>query len=196
MNNNLLKRRSVFIKKGFQGRFILGILAIILLSGLCSALLIYWITGDELRAWSLSPHANIDKASERLGLSILIGNAVSILVAGAVAVVAVLYASHKIVGPLHRFETLCEQVGNGNLDELNALRANDQLHELARAFDDMVAKLRSRRDQQAGLLVGINNHIRDLKSSDNLTTEQLNILSELAEAVAQLNKPDDKEGNY
>lgn len=186
MDNNLFKRRSVFIKKGFQGRFILGVLAIILLSGLCSALLIYWITGDELRAWSLSPHANIVKASERLGLSILIGNTVSILVAGAVAVVAVLYASHKIVGPLHRFETLCEQVGNGNLDGINSLRASDQLQELARAFSDMVVKLRTRRDQQAGLLVDINNLIRDLKSGDNLTTEQHNILSALAEAVAQL----------
>jgi hypothetical protein len=89
MNNNQPKRRHIFIKKSFQGRFILGVFAIILLSGLCSALLIYWITGNELLAQSQSAHTNIVNAGERLGLSIMIGNVISILVAGAVAVVSV-----------------------------------------------------------------------------------------------------------
>lgn len=194
MNNNQPKRRHIFIKKGFQGRFILGAFTIILLSGLCSAILVYWITGDDLHAQSLSAHANIVNAWERLGVSIMIGNVVSILVAGTVAVVSVLYASHKIAGPLYRFETLCEQVGNGKLDGVTSLRENDQLQELGRAFVGMVAKLRSRQDRQDSLLIDINNRIKDLKSSDNLTTEQQNILSALVEAVAQLNKPDDKEG--
>ena len=196
MTNNLFKRQSVFIKKGFQSRFILGVLAIILLSGLCSALLIYWIVGDELQARALSPHINIANAGERLGISILIGNVVSILVAGVVAAVSVLYASHKIAGPLHRFEVLCEQVGNGNLDSISSLRKNDQLQELAQAFVGMVAKLRSRRDRRVGLVADINNHIDDLKNGGNLTTEQHHILFALSEAAAQLNKADDKDANY
>jgi methyl-accepting chemotaxis protein len=191
MNNNQPKRRHIFIKKSFQGRFILGVFAIILLSGLCSALLIYWITGNELLAQSQSAHTNIVNAGERLGLSIMIGNVISILVAGAVAVVSVLYASHKIAGPLYRFETVCEQVGNGKLDGITSLREHDQLQELGQAFVGMVTKLRSRRDRQAGLLLGINSMISDLNRDTNLTTEQHNILSSLLEAVAQLNKPDD-----
>jgi nitrate/nitrite-specific signal transduction histidine kinase len=195
MNNNQPKRSRIFINKSFQGRFILSAFAIILLSGLCSALLIYWITGDDLLAQSQSAHTNIVNAWERLGISIMIGNVVSILVAGAVAVVSMLYASHKIAGPLYRFEILCEQVGNGNLDGVTSLRENDQLQELGQAFVGMVTKLRSRRDRQAGLLSGINSMIRDLNLDGNLTTEQHNILSVLLEAVAQLNKSDAKEDN-
>jgi nitrate/nitrite-specific signal transduction histidine kinase len=190
MNDNQPKRSRIFINKRFQSRFILGTFAIILLSGLCSALLIYWIAGGDLLAQSQSAHANIVNAWERLGISILIGNLVSILVAGAVAVISMLYASHKIAGPLYRFETLCEQVGNGNLDGITSLRESDQLQELAGAFVGMVTKLRSRRDRQAGLLSGINSMIRDLNHDGNLTKEQHNILSALLEAVAQLNKPD------
>ncbi|MFI3187283.1 MAG: hypothetical protein QX198_15005 [Methylococcaceae bacterium] len=192
MNNNQSKRHRIFIKKGFQGRFILGAFAVILLSGLCSALLIYWLTGDDLQAQALSVHANIAKAWERLGISILIGNVVSILVAGTVAVISVLYASHKIAGPLYRFETLCEQVGNGNLDSLASLRENDQLQELSLAFVTMVAKLRNQRELQNRLLIDINNNIGALKSADNLTVEQQAVLSALADAASQLNKTETK----
>jgi phosphoribosylanthranilate isomerase len=92
---------------------------------------------------------------------------------------------------LYRFETVCEQVGNGKLDGITSLREHDQLQELGQAFVGMVTKLRSRRDRQAGLLLGINSMISDLNRDTNLTTEQHNILSSLLEAVAQLNKPDD-----
>ena len=192
MNNNQSKRHRIFIKKGFQSRFILGAFAVILLSGLCSALLIYWLTGDDLQAQSLSVHANIAKAWERLGISILIGNVVSILVAGTVAVISVLYASHKIAGPLYRFETLCEQVGNGNLDSIASLRENDQLQELSLAFVTMVAKLRNQRELQNRLLIDINNNIGALKSAGNLTVEQQAVLSALADAASQLNKTETK----
>ncbi|TAN48790.1 MAG: HAMP domain-containing protein [Methylococcaceae bacterium] len=191
MNNNLFKRRSVFIKKGFQGRFMLSAFVIILLSSLCSALLIYWLTGGALQAQSHSAHVNIADAWQRLGVSILIGNLVSLLVAGAVAVISVLYTSHKIAGPLHRFEALCGEIGNGNLDGDTQLREKDQLQELAQAFAAMVAKLRDRRDRQAKLLAEIDGHIGILTGSDNLATEQSQALAALAAAVARLSRPDD-----
>ncbi|QPK63915.1 HAMP domain-containing protein [Methylomonas sp. LL1] len=188
MNNYQPKRRSVFIQKGFQGRFILTAFAIILLSGLFSALLIYWIAGDDLRAQSQSVHVNIVNTWERLGISIMIGNLVSVVLAGAVAVVSVLYASHKIAGPLYRFETLCREVGDGNLDAATHLRANDELQQLAKSFSDMVDKLRDNREGQARQLADINQSLSALAVSDNLTTEQRNILAEVSERLAGLNR--------
>lgn len=192
MNNPLPQRRRIFIKKGFQGRFMLGAFAVILLSGLCSALLVYLIIGDELQAQALSAHAAISNAGERLGLSIMIGNAVSILLAGSIAVFSVLYASHKIAGPLYRFEKLCEEVGNGNLDTVARLRANDQLQELGQFFFSMVLKLRDKRDQRANLLDDIQALIVDLKMSDKLSVDDRKLLEELAEAAERLSRVDDR----
>lgn len=185
MNSNLPKRRNVFIKKAFQGRLILGGFAVILLSGLCSALLIYWITGSDLLAQSQSAHLNIMTAWQRLGISILIGNMVSILIAGAVAAISVLYASHKIAGPLYRFESLCEQIGNGQLDGVAHLREKDQLQALAQAFTRMLVKLRHQRKQRAELIDTLNSQLVTLSNSPNLTLPQQETVRAMTETLGR-----------
>lgn len=191
MNNTLSKRSHVFIKKNFQGRFILGVIALILLSGVCSALLIYLITSEDIQAQSLSAHAKLADIGARLGVSILLANVVAILVTGSVAVATVLYASHKIAGPLHRFEILCNEVGNGNLDTITQLRDKDQLQQLASSFSTMVAKLRDKRDRREKLIGDISSRIFDLKACNSLTPEHQKYLTELADTVAKLHQVDD-----
>lgn len=192
MNNTVTKRRQIFIKKDFQGRFILGAFALILLAGLCSALLIYWMTGGDLQAQSQSAHANIVNAAERLGVSILIGNLVAILVAGGIAVSTVLYASHKIAGPLYRFETLCQEVGDGKLDTVTHLREHDQLQDLALSFSNMVAKLRNRRDHRTRLIAELNRQIGlyALNNGDALSETQHHAVAAMAALVTDLEKLD------
>lgn len=179
MNKPPVKRRRIFIKKAFQGRFMAGALGLILLSSLSSALLIYWITGGDLLAQTQSAHAGLLNAWHRLGLSILMGNAVAVLVAGAAGVTSALYASHRIAGPLFRFETLCREVGDGNLDVMTQLREKDQLQDLAKAFTGMVGKLRQRRVLQLELMQELDNRLRELAAADNLTAAQCHCLTEL-----------------
>lgn len=186
MSTQPVKRRHVFINKAFQGRFIFSVFLLILLSGLCSALLIYWLTGGDLQAQSQTAHANIMTAWERLGLSIFIGNVVALVIAGVVAVVVVVYASHKIAGPLYRFEKLCEQIGDGQLDAITTLRENDQLQQLAAAFTLMVDKLRVRKKQQLAHIELINVQLEALKNDHSLTDEQQALLAKLATLVKQL----------
>lgn len=188
MNTPVSQRRHVFINKAFQGRFIAGAFLLILLSGLCSALLIYWMTGGDLQAQAQSAHANIVNAAERLGVSILIGNVVAILTAGGIAVTAVLYASHKIAGPLYRFETLCRDIGDGNLDTVTHLREHDQLQELGKAFSGMVAKLRERRNQRTRVISDLNQQIDLLKTGNQLSEAQQQALGSLTQLVAELQK--------
>lgn len=186
MTNTVPKRRNVFIKKAFQGRFIGSVLLLMLLSGLCSALLIYWMTGGDLQAQSESAHINIANAWARLGLSLLIANVMAILIAGTVAFFVVMYASHKIAGPLYRFEKLCEQVGNGDLDIITAIREKDQLHDLAKAFLEMVNKLSARKQRQQEYVRSIINQIVLLKKDSATTLDQQHLLEKLELTVKQL----------
>ncbi|MEQ1637504.1 MAG: hypothetical protein ABL903_12510 [Methylococcales bacterium] len=186
MSNNTSKRRNIFIKKAFQWRFIVGVFLLILLSSLCSALLIYWITGGDLQAQSQTAHVNIVNAWERLGVSIFIGNFVAFIVAGTIAVFVVLYASHKIAGPLYRFEVLCEQVGNGQLDTITTLREKDQLQDLARAFTVMVSKLRDQRNEQQTCITQLTMQIDQLRTDNNLTANQLTVIKALELSIKKL----------
>lgn len=184
--SNKAKRRTIYIKKDFQGRTILSVFLLIVLSGLCSALLLYWLTGGELQSQSFSAHYNMMDNLEHLGVSILIANVVAIFIAGGLAVFVILYASHKIAGPLYRFEKLCEHIGNGQLDTITSLREHDQLQELGNAFTGMVAKLRSRKDQRAVLVTKLSDHLAQLQQDPAIATHYSEHLEQMRQALAQL----------
>jgi len=186
MSTPSIKRQHVFINKAFQGKFILGVFALILLSGLGSALLIYWLTGNDLQAQSQSAHISIMTAFDRLGLSIFIGNVVAILLAGVVSIFSVIYATHKIAGPLYRFEKICEAVGNGQLDTITTLRENDQLKQLASAFSVMVEKLRAQRFEQNTQINLAKEQIAALKQDSELTENQTKLLERLEQTIKKL----------
>jgi len=166
------KRKIILIDKAFQGRFILSVLATIILFGLCSAGLLYWLISGDLNVQSQAAHINIANTWERLGLSILLGNVVAAVIAGLMAIIVVLYISHKIAGPLYRFETLCKDVGDGKLDTITYLREGDQLQELAQSFTTMVDKLRNKRTKDNELIAEINQQLVSLKNSADLSCEQ------------------------
>lgn len=188
MNNPASKRRNVFIKKAFQARFMFGVLGLILLSSLCSAALIYWITGGDLQAQSQSAHVNITTAWQRLGLSILLSNLVAVVLVGAAGIISALYASHKIAGPLFRFEALCEDIGDGKFETVTQLREGDQLQELGQAFTNMVEKLRQRSDLRSRLLSDIKGHIVFCSGNAgvNLSPEQKNAIATMEKLLAEL----------
>ncbi len=186
MSKPHFKRRHIFINKVVQVRFILGAFLVILLSSLCSSLLIYWITGGDLQAQSHSAHVNIAHSEERLILSILISNVVAILITGGISLYAVLHATHKIVGPLYRFEKNCEQIGSGNLDAYTLVRENDHFQGLGLAFTNMVDKLRAKKLEQQELADKITAQAELLKQGQNLTGQQVSELKEIARLLKQL----------
>ncbi len=186
MSTNENKRRKLFINKTFQGRFILNVFLLILLSSLCSALLIYWITGGDLQAELQTAHGSITNALDHLGISIFIGNMVALLVAGIINIFMVLYASHKIAGPLYRFEKLCEQIGDGQLDGITTLRQGDQLQDIGRAFNEMVTKLRHRKEQKSILIAQLNHALESLQQDQAVAANYSEQLEQVRQALTQL----------
>ncbi len=186
MSNNQSQRQTIFINKAFQSWFILKVFLLILLSGFCSALLIYWLTGGDLQAQTLTAHTNIETSLEHLGISILIGNIVAMLIAGGLAVLVVLYASHKIAGPLYRFEKLCEQIGDDQLDSIAPLREHDQLQELGNAFAEMAAKLRDRKVKRLMLITELTSQLEHLQNDPSITDRYSGQLVVMRQALAQL----------
>jgi methyl-accepting chemotaxis protein len=186
MSNNANIRRTVFIKKAFQGRFILNMFLLILLSGLCSAALIYWLTGGDLAAKSLTAHGNIKTALDNLGFSIAIANLAALLVAGITTITMVLYASHKIAGPLYRFEKICEQIGEGNLDTATALREGDQLQDMGKAFADMADKLRQRKTQRLELIAEATKRLDRIPQEQPLSPAQSEHIAQIRQILARL----------
>jgi hypothetical protein len=182
-------RRIVFIKKAFQGRFIALVLLLIAAFGVLSAALIFWLVGGDLDAQSQAAHVSIAAVRERLSITILLCNVVAAISAGCIATFVVLYTTHRIAGPLYRFETLCRQVADGKLDGVTHLRDKDQLQDLAVAFSAMVTKLQERHDQRASLAAALDQQLQSLEAAGLPEAQRTRVTAMRAQLVQLTQTP-------
>jgi signal transduction histidine kinase len=105
--------------------------------------------------------------------------AASLLLSGVVALVL----SQTITRPLHRLTTAASAVARGNFDEAVDLvapaprrpppRAQDELGQLNRAFDDMTHRLRAARQTQTTFVANVSHELRTPLTSIKGTIETL-----------------------
>lgn len=105
-----MKRRKFFIKKDFQGKLILGCFLFITGGGLLFHVLLKQV-----------PTAN--------WLMIIVG--------GGFVMLASLLLSHRIAGPLYRFETTLDKMQKGCLTTSIRLRDKDEGKDLARKINEL-----------------------------------------------------------
>ena len=93
------------------------------------------------------------------------------LIALATAVVTFII-SHRLFGPLYRFEKNLEEIGNGNLVKKIRLRKKDQLTDFVATINNMTSSLNSR---VSHIEVGLAEIIETapLKNLPEETTEEL-----------------------
>lgn len=131
-----LKRRTIFIKKGLQVRYML----LIILSVLCGLT----IMGLEL---SLTFNELFDKYPILMQplydafLSIVVHflYKIAIYILFVVLVAAVL--SHKMAGPIYRFEQTCKAIAQGDFSQRVRLRDGDQFTDLQKEFNAMMDRV-------------------------------------------------------
>jgi len=123
---------------------------------------------------------------EHLGISIFIANVAALLIAGGLSVFVMLYSSHKIAGPLYRFEKLCEQVGDGQLDTITSLREGDQLQDMGKAFAGMVSKLRDRKSQRVVLATSLSDQLGQLQKDPAVSANYSRQLVAMQDALKLL----------
>jgi methyl-accepting chemotaxis protein len=130
------QRKTVLVKLSFQLKhFGLVFTAILLAFGLVGGELYFTllriVSGDNPALLPL-----LDQVNRMLLVKM-------ILYLGIVAAVS-FYVSHKIAGPLYRFEQSAQVVGTGDLTHRVHLRTGDELLELQDEFNGMVASLQGK----------------------------------------------------
>ena len=175
MSNKTKKRRTIFIKRSFQMRFIFWVIALLIMCGLCSAAVLYPFLSSEMNNKLISGHLDIGNIKRNLAIAIIIGNVLAVIVAALATTVVILYISHKIAGPLYRFEMVCKEIGRGNLNVYAGLREKDQLEGLSEAFSEMIAQLREWRNEQNKRLEAARESLNILQDtlSDNSASKEL-----------------------
>jgi len=151
------KRRNYMIKKKFQINFLSKFLILLLLESILIVGLFMFLSNDTLTTGYMDSVLRIERTQEfflarftLMALIVVVGTAMAGLIIFTLL-------SHRIAGPLYRFEKVLEQVEAGDLTTRVKLRGTDQIIDVEKALNVLIGSL----DERMG---AINKDIDELKA--------------------------------
>ncbi|HAO92990.1 MAG: hypothetical protein A2X99_06970 [Deltaproteobacteria bacterium GWB2_55_19] len=149
------KRKNIFIKKGFQTNFSIKFLILIVIESLMvSGLFSYLLRGTVITGYT-GTELVMARTGEYFMPKMLLANLAVIVITASAGFFILLLVSHKIAGPLYRFEKSLEETGKGDLTHRFNLRTDDQMGLLAERLNGfnslMDASIAKMQDDIAGL---------------------------------------------
>lgn len=136
------KRRRFLINKDYQYSTILSILVVVILIIITSILATHYfllasiVKAIDARGTMLSGGEIIDLSLRPFVVVIPI---LIIVLAGAFALI--IFISHRTAGPLYSLKRAMQRVAEGDLSVRLTFRKNDEIHDVADAFNRMMDKL-------------------------------------------------------
>ena len=135
------KRRKFFIKKDFQGKLILSCFLFVTGGGLLFNVLLGLLSADTPTISYYNQNIQLGQTSFMLLKQVLRANWLLIVIGGVFVLLASLLLSHRIAGPLFRFESTLENMKNGYLGNTIHLREKDEGKELAQKINEFNTQL-------------------------------------------------------
>ncbi len=160
--------RNFFIKKDYQGRFALVIFASAIFSCLLLLSLLAFFSADTM---TISYHNNdlqFGRTPWMLFKSAAAANWLFLLIGGTLLVLAAIVGTHRIAGPLYRFERNLANMAEGDLSETIHLREKDDGKDLAQKinnFNKMMSSKLSEIDRNAEAINNLLNQYENLDSA-------------------------------
>lgn len=179
------RRRNYFINRGFQTEFILKFCGLVALSSVIFGVILYMMSSRTLTTTFENSRLVVKSTADYILPAILFGGTIVSLVTALAASIVVILMTHRVAGPIYRFEKYAQKVGNGELLPDLKIRKKDQFQNLVNAFNNMTQGL------SAGLLkvVTVSEKLDGLidELSDGSNREML-LKDDIKKVVSELKK--------
>ncbi len=182
-------RKNFFIKKNFQGKLILGYFLFIVGGGLFFLILLGAFSADSLTITYDNNDLQFGQTPVILLNKILAAHWIFIASGAIFTVITAMLITHRIAGPIFRFERTLENMLHKDLSDSIALRTKDEGKELAKKINDFNRDLST-------TFKNLQNHSNaittlleqtDIKTSD-ISEERLEELKSILWSVGENNK--------
>lgn len=137
-------RRHFFIKKEYQTKFILKFCLLVLAGCLLSMAILFFLSNETLTSTFENSRLLVRKTGFAILPSVIMTNLITLVIIGLATIAVVLFISHKIAGPLFRFEKELKLIGEGDLTIKIWLRKDDQLKDLSESLNAMTENLNAK----------------------------------------------------
>ena len=133
------KRKNYFVKKDFQVRFILKFCLLLFIGVILSTGLLFLFSQDSLTSSFQQSRLEIKNTSIAILPSVMYTNLITLGLITLGTIIVTLLVSHKIAGPLFRFEKELDAISTGDLTKRVVLREKDQGKEMAETLNVMIS---------------------------------------------------------
>jgi len=180
-----IRRRNYFINKGFQTEFILKFCGLVAVGCVVFGIVLYAFSSRTLTTSFENSRLVVKSTASYLLPGLLFGGVIAGLVSIIAASIIVLLMTHRLAGPMYRFEKHAQRVGSGDLYTGLNIRKKDQFQNLATSFNKMTDGLNMGLLNVAKVSEKLDNLIEEL--SDNTNNEML-LKEDIKKIVSELRK--------
>jgi methyl-accepting chemotaxis protein len=136
-NKKTSPRKNYFINKKFQIAFSIRFLVLIVLAAIAALGLFLYNSQGTLTTGYSGSELKLLKTSVFFLPMLLMSTIGVIIVTGIIGILVLIYLSHRIAGPIFRFQKVLVEIDKGDLTHRFKLRENDQFKELADRINDL-----------------------------------------------------------
>ena len=129
------KRKNFFIKKDLQGRYIFGVFMTVVLATVLFYLLFSFFMADTLSISYEDYNLELGTSARVLFGRYLGAQWIFLVVGGIVVAFLTMRYTHRVAGPIYRFEKALEEMKAGDFSSRIVLRDRDELKEIADSFN-------------------------------------------------------------
>lgn len=138
------QRSNYFIDKTFQSKFIFKFSVIFIICMITVLAIVYKLALENTSVGIINSRVMVQSTADYL-LPIMGQTVLIVLVMGVIVLATVLmYISHRIAGPLFRYQADLNKMAEGDFSLDVKTRKKDQLHKLQDAFNGMIQSNRTR----------------------------------------------------
>jgi len=136
------KRKHYYVDKNFQKDFILRFSLLVLMGGLLTVGIVYFLAMQSTTVAFLNSRV-VARPTGDFIFPLLVETALIVTFLSAIAGLAMtVLFTHKIAGPLYRFKKVIEAMKQGDLSSDFHIRSKDQFHDLAGILNEMIKGLK------------------------------------------------------
>lgn len=136
------RRHIILINKNFQFKLISKFIAVNIIIMIIFGFFLYLFLNSEVESNLATAHVTYKNIKLMLFPIILTLSIINIFVSSIIIGIFVLYASHKIAGPMYRFNEELKEFNNRDLSHVIPLREGDQFYECASTLKNVAQVLR------------------------------------------------------
>lgn len=120
------RRRNYFIQKTFQGKYIFNFYILVIIGAIIFTAIFSYVTVDTLTVTYENYNLKLDRTPLMLFKQMLTANWVIFIPVGLIVIIAAIFQSHRIAGPLFKIERVIDEMCQGIIHTDLYLRQKDE----------------------------------------------------------------------